>query len=166
VFVCPSANSSVENFGGGTNTAQNRCNWSEPNGHYTDTVSYSYADPFPDATANGSGYKLVAGIDPGLAIAADVNCGITGSTQANGVSDNVLLVSTTSSALQMQWANSNNHAKQGQNILFADGHVEFDNTALVGIARDNIYTSQESTSTLAGSPLNASDSYLMPTDDN
>ncbi len=36
--------------------------------------------------------------------------------------------------------NSWNHAREGQNVLFADGHVSFERTPTVGVDHDNIYT--------------------------
>lgn len=36
--------------------------------------------------------------------------------------------------------NSRNHGGEGQNVLFADGHVSFARTPIVGIDLDNIYT--------------------------
>jgi prepilin-type N-terminal cleavage/methylation domain-containing protein/prepilin-type processing-associated H-X9-DG protein len=36
--------------------------------------------------------------------------------------------------------NSGNHAGEGQNVLFADGHVRFHRTPAVGIDNDNIFT--------------------------
>ena len=37
-------------------------------------------------------------------------------------------------------ANSNNHAKKGQNVLYGDGHVDFVTDVFVGRNQDNIYT--------------------------
>jgi prepilin-type processing-associated H-X9-DG protein len=71
--------------------------------------------------------------------------------------------------------NSNNHAKAGMNILFADGHVEFDANCLQGLNHDNIYTynlpnfqlatTLMPTNTTQG-PLDGNDSFMLPTDDN
>ena len=37
-------------------------------------------------------------------------------------------------------ANSNNHEKKGQNVMYADGRVEWHSTAFAGYNQDNIYT--------------------------
>jgi len=37
--------------------------------------------------------------------------------------------------------NSRNHSNEGQNVVYADGHVTFQKTAYAGIGKDNIYTS-------------------------
>ncbi len=44
-----------------------------------------------------------------------------------------------SSTIQ-RMANSRNHLKKGQNVLYADGHVTFVTTAFAGYNNDNIYT--------------------------
>jgi prepilin-type processing-associated H-X9-DG protein len=73
--------------------------------------------------------------------------------------------------------NSNNHAKAGMNILFADGHVEFDSNCLQGLNHDNIYTYNEpgfipastllpQTAPNVSGPLDGNDSFMLPTDDN
>jgi prepilin-type processing-associated H-X9-DG protein len=73
----------------------------------------------------------------------------------------------------MTLGNSNNHGKQGQNVLFGDGHVEFDNNPFAGTNRDNIYTrggptwdTTQAAQDLVASPYTGNDSVLLPTDDN
>ena len=39
--------------------------------------------------------------------------------------------------------NSNNHNRRGQNVMFGDGHVEFLKTRFIGIAKDDIFTLQD-----------------------
>jgi len=168
VFTCPSSSANAETYGGGTMAALNRCNFSSPmNG----VLSYSYADPFPNTIAGSSGFRMNASMDPAFAVAADIN---PGTTSSNG-GDNVEAVTTSSSSQQARLGNSNNHNKDGQNILFADGHVEFDNNCFQGINHDNIYTCNSPASItlmLVGinvanaSPVDQNDSYLLPTDDN
>ena len=166
VFTCPSTGTSPDTFGGGTNTALNAINFSA----ISTNLSYSYADPYPDLSALGSGYRLVVGIDPTFAVAADINPGTVGA----GGGDNVLAVDTASTGQQIKLGNSNNHGKDGQNVLFADGHVEFDNNPFVGTNRDNIYTRggfafqglTSANQNLVESGYQVGDSVLLPTDDN
>ena len=50
--------------------------------------------------------------------------------------------------------NSSNHggrgAGDGQNVYFADGHVDFESTPIVGVDHDNIYTAMAQTNEGAG----------------
>ena len=103
-----------------------------------------------------------------FALAADINPGTT------GTNDSAVTPETTSSSRETKQGNSNNHDEDGQNVLYADGHVEFVNQPFVGVQRDNIYTARFNTTTvLAGasnvttlySPYDAMDSVLLPTDD-
>jgi len=69
----------------------------------------------------------------------------------------------------MKLGNSNNHDRDGQNVLYGEGHVEFQPTPFVGIQKDNIYTVKTSatvttSSACTGSPFNDADSILLPTD--
>jgi type II secretory pathway pseudopilin PulG len=162
VFVCPSSNVQPDQFGGGSSTALNQINFS----NLQTNLSYSYANPYPDPASLSSGYKMTESVDPGFAIAADINCGTAG----NNGGDNVIAVTTNSSLTGMHLGNSNNHNKDGQNVLFSDGHVDYDNTPFVGVNKDNIYTRGGAafglaSSTLLDSPYATNDSVLLPTDD-
>ena len=164
VFVCPSSNAIADTYGGGTNTALNQVNFS----NIQNNLSYSYACPYPDTTALGSGFKMVAGLEPTFAVAADINPGTSG----NSNNSNVLWPNTASSAQVMMMGNSTNHGQQGQNVLYGDGHVEFQNNPFCGTNRDNIYTrggitwQTTTTQDLVGSPYCANDSVLLPTINN
>jgi len=163
VFTCPSSNAEKDNFGGGTNAAINKSNFSD----LTKNLSYSYQNPYPSSTAIGSGFKLNNSISAEFAVGSDINPG------TSGTDDNVLLPNNTSSAKDMKFANSNNHDGDGQNILFGDGHVEFLQNPFVGVQRDNIFTRRDATNagnsdqtwqnSLKGS-FDANDSVLLPTD--
>jgi prepilin-type processing-associated H-X9-DG protein len=63
----------------------------------------------------------------------------------------------------MRKANSNNHDKDGQNILYGDGHVAWESNPFIGVNRDNIYTTADGK--IAASSVDANDSILLPTDD-
>jgi prepilin-type N-terminal cleavage/methylation domain-containing protein len=164
VFVCPSSNATADTYGGGINSSTNQINFT----NLSQNLSYSFANPYPDNYATGSGYRLNENIDPSFALAADINPGTVG----NGGADNVILVTSSSSGTDMRNGNSNNHGKDGQNVLYADFHVEFQNNPFVGVDRDNIYTRGGASMGLAAdqedlcaSPYAANDSVLLPTDD-
>jgi prepilin-type N-terminal cleavage/methylation domain-containing protein/prepilin-type processing-associated H-X9-DG protein len=163
VFVCPSAGASPDTYGGGANTALNQTNFTNIQAN----LSYSYANDFPDTTASGSGFRMTQGMYPSFAVASDINPGTTG----NSGLDNVLAVSTSSSSQDMRLGNSNNHGKDGQNVLYADGHVEFQTNPFVGVDRDNIFTRGGTLygtgvgQDLVAGPYAANDSVLLPTDD-
>ncbi len=59
--------------------------------------------------------------------------------------------------------NSINHNRRGQNVLFDDGRVEFRKTRIIGIAKDDIYTLQD-TDIYQGCevPSCETDSFLAP----
>jgi prepilin-type N-terminal cleavage/methylation domain-containing protein/prepilin-type processing-associated H-X9-DG protein len=163
VMICPSANQTADQYGGGTNTALNQINFT----NISNNLSYSYANPYPDTGALGSGFKMVQGLDTTFAVASDINPGTTGSSG----NDNVMAPNTSSSGSSMRQGNSNNHGKDGQNVLYGDGHVEFQNSPFCGTSRDNIFTRGgttwgTTTQDLVGSPYTANDSVLLPTDDN
>jgi len=160
VFVCPSSNATQDLYGGGTNAATNQINFTNIQAN----LSYSYAVPYPDNNATAAGYKMVQGIDPGFAVAADINPAT--STVSNC---NVMAPNTASSGQQMAQGNSTNHSQAGQNVLFGDGHVDWDTNPFVGDDRDNIYTRGGPTwgnglsQDIVDSPYTANDSVLLPT---
>ena len=62
----------------------------------------------------------------------------------------------------MKQMNSQNHKKDGQNVLYNDGHVVFCDNPFVGVDRDNVYTRAGSTEPRNGIPSNKNDSLLLP----
>jgi prepilin-type N-terminal cleavage/methylation domain-containing protein/prepilin-type processing-associated H-X9-DG protein len=162
VFTCPSSNSEKDIYEGGTNAPQTRSNFSS-----SKALSYSYQNPYAASSAIGAGWKFNNTLGAEFAIAADIN---PGSIPAG--SDNINYPTSTSSAKDMKQANSNNHDKDGQNILYGDGHVAWESNPFVGTNRDNIYTSAKDST--GGQNVNnnnnygsfdANDSVLLPTDD-
>jgi prepilin-type N-terminal cleavage/methylation domain-containing protein/prepilin-type processing-associated H-X9-DG protein len=169
VFTCPSSSAEKWDFGGGSNTALNWSNFA-PGGKADPTqiktiLAYSYQNPYPDTVAVGGGFKLNTAITAEFAVASDINPGTTGNN------DNVLNVQSTSSTSQMKAGNSNNHDEDGQNVLYGDGHVEFQQNPFCGVARDMIFgrksasTGFSSQGPFTVSPFNADDSLLVPVDD-
>jgi prepilin-type N-terminal cleavage/methylation domain-containing protein/prepilin-type processing-associated H-X9-DG protein len=177
VFTCPSSNAEKMTYNGGSNTALNFCNFaysysqqnqagSGGNGVLVNVLSYSYQNPYPDQTAVAAGFKLNNSISAEFAVASDMNPGTTGNN------DNVLNVNSTDSTSNMKRANSNNHDEDGQNVLYGDGHVEFQQNPFCGVARDNIFYRKGADTgfTTPGSgafasPRTSDDSVLLPPDE-
>ena len=169
VFVCPSSNAEKWDFTGGANTAQNFVNWIS----VQKNLSYSYENPYPGGTAIANGWKLNTSLPADYAVASDIN---PGSTIPNGTL-NPTSVDTTSPASQLRLGNSANHEQDGQNVLYGDGHVEFQNNPFCGTQRDNIFTGRALTaltnpfvkggavSGASASPLDPSDTIVLPYDD-
>jgi prepilin-type N-terminal cleavage/methylation domain-containing protein/prepilin-type processing-associated H-X9-DG protein len=160
-FICPSTSDEtdpVDDASGRSVLVDLRGNFRGP-----DSLSYSYASPFSTAP----GYRLNDTQRSGFAVMADKNSG------------NAARVPFDAQPLQFAPANSANHAQAGQNVLYADGHVDFQPTPYCGMERDNIFTAlaakplekgQESPPKFANgvvardvSPAWESDSYLVPT---
>lgn len=170
VFTCPSSNAEKDNYGGSTNSALNRVSFTNvTSASGASNLSYSVAEPYPTTTAVGAGYKWNNSLSPEFALMADMNPGTAPAGQ-----DNVAQTfDDTTPQATLKQGNSNNHNKDGQNVLFGDGHVDFVTTPRAGIQKDNIYAAY----TTAGSPptgaafstsnhaLNGNDSYLLPADE-
>jgi type II secretory pathway pseudopilin PulG len=159
-FVCPSTDATPAKWEG-AKSAQDFSNFkSEEN------LTYSYANAYPDAKAINAGYKLNATASAEFAIAADMNPGTFGesdATTAKGPKD------ATAPQADMRKANSMNHRGDGQNVLYGDGHCEFQQNPFCGVKRDNIYTvsgsedgSKTTSDKIAASPAWAGDSVLLP----
>jgi prepilin-type N-terminal cleavage/methylation domain-containing protein/prepilin-type processing-associated H-X9-DG protein len=171
VFICPSSNAEAWDYGGGSNTAQNWVNWS----NVTKNLSYSYENPFASTTALSNGWQL-KNPDATYAVVGDMNPGtsVPNATISGGVTG----VQTSSPNSQMRMGNSPNHDQDGQNVLFGDGHAEWENNPFCGTGHDNIFTGRNGiASTSAGpfvsggsctskssqsSPYDGQDSVLLP----
>jgi hypothetical protein len=150
-------------------------------------LSYGYQLPFgPKAKPNEN-------LDPRMAVLADkgpfFQAGATPATGAWDPADALvdtnqagvpinINVSTAADALKAdneKWRpyNSRNHASEGENVLYQDGHAEFMKKPIVGVNYDNIYTQQGNDYTLLNSllgntpagqegPLTQTDSIIVP----
>ena len=183
VFTCPSSNA---NRGFQTTLVANSSNFGGWN--VTDTavgetsglpdVSYSYNAAFPTTGAIAQGYKWNNTLSSDFAMAADVNPGVN--TTATGQTGSPASMNSTDAAASQASGNSPNHKFQGQNVLYGDGHVEFQQSQWCGSyrgvvsgasARDAIFTNGTqstaggsfTTTALAGGHY---DSVLLPTSQN
>jgi prepilin-type N-terminal cleavage/methylation domain-containing protein/prepilin-type processing-associated H-X9-DG protein len=175
VFVCPSSNAEPDSYQAGTpkGNVQSQANFTGAAAKIGRNCSYSIQYMYPQAAAVNDGFRWTNTLKADFAIAGDINPGKSGTTS------DPTSVRTTSSAKDQQKGNSPNHQRQGQNVLFGDGHVDFGQTAFVGFNQDNIYGRSAGTATTtptvtykpeaSGSlnqpPLFRDDSVLLPVDD-
>jgi prepilin-type processing-associated H-X9-DG protein len=154
VFTCPNSSAEKDTYGDPhSGVPSQRSNFTD----VKKNLSYSYQNPYPGTRAIGAGFKLNNAIGAEFAVAADMNPGTAGK------GDNVLTPTTSSSRQDIKQANSRNHDRDGQNILYGDGHVAWESNPFVGVNRDNIYTTSDGQ--INASPVDANDSILLPTDD-
>jgi prepilin-type N-terminal cleavage/methylation domain-containing protein len=178
-FICPSDDQAYpDNFGG--LTAMDRSNFSSPY-----NLSYSVSLPFPwdQTTAATLNYHWGTTCNPQFALMADLNPGesLNGTNGINcvvtvsGVHGGTGPQTPGDPARLQKAANSNNHYKAGQNVLYGDGHCEWHTTAFAGYQQDNIYTAQGSLTSTTGTsnfwtsasqiivpPLSGNDSQMEP----
>jgi prepilin-type processing-associated H-X9-DG protein len=156
IFVCPTAEANQQAQDGATldfPTVEKNVNWPD-----LTHLSYSFCNPYPSEAALAAGFKLNVEAPAEFALVSDLNPGV----------DELLKTTATSDADALKKVNSPNHEQAGQNVLYADGHVEFQQTPFCGILRDNIFTYGKSGETsggdgIVGSPSSDTDSILLPT---
>ncbi len=166
-FTCPSTDAE-KGFNDGTDPAVS-ANWQEIPRH----LSYSYSVPFPSQAAREGGRKFNYTLNSDFAVASDMNPGVTGGNPQDDIT-----VAQNSPRSVMVNSNSNNHGGDGQNVLYADTHVDWSSTPYVGIQRpfagmpkDHIWTagSQADANTKASLtqkvPQDQYDVVMLPTDD-
>jgi prepilin-type processing-associated H-X9-DG protein len=93
--------------------------------------SYSYHMPF-------SRYSLTTSSEPGMAVTADRNPWTD--SPAAIAKQFPGLYNPDGGRESVKYGNAITHEEEGQNVLFVDGHVGFENKAFCGINNDNIYT--------------------------
>ena len=180
IFVCPSSNGTA---GFQSNSPKDWSNF-EDNPMWGQHTTYSMNCPFPGSTAVTAGWRWAGTIasPSDFAVVADMNPGDTGGYNPL---NQVTVVTHSSGSKDMAKGNTNNHKNAGQNVLYADGHVQWQTTPFCGVPvvystgtityNDNIYTVRKSNGD-AGDPeggqisatmypCDATDSYLLPTDD-
>jgi prepilin-type processing-associated H-X9-DG protein len=156
-FVCPATGQAFFKFGGGNGNALNFTNWPGTEA-IRESLSYSFANPYGSKAAMAKGFKFANALSPAFAIAADMNPGGEGLTRLTAASP----------AAELRKGNSPNHRADGQNVLYADGHVDYAQSPFVGSQRDNVYTygasgADKGGDGVVGAPVGPDDSVLLPT---
>ncbi len=148
VFICP-YNDDTE-FAIDTKATRDRSNFTD----YRRNLAYSFANPYPPAGTTG--YFFKSNMSAGFALAADLNPGVK-----LPASDVTAPVANSPSAT-MKKALSRNHERDGQNVLYADGHVSWEKTPFCGVNNDNIFTNRAGA--IEAAPQDRDDSVLLPVD--
>lgn len=121
---------------------------------WTKNLAYSFANPYPSKAVADAGYRLTSHLRSDFPVASDLNPGVTNWA-------NVTAAKAGASSAVIEDANSRNHEQDGENVLYADGHVSFEESCLCGIGQDNIYTNQANQFDNV-SPLSSTDAILLP----
>ncbi|HEX2972935.1 MAG TPA: prepilin-type N-terminal cleavage/methylation domain-containing protein [Tepidisphaeraceae bacterium] len=161
VFVCPSSNQTKDDLGGKQSSERSNFKQGGTGGLPSETLSYSFANPYPNTNAVSLGYKFTSGVVADFAIAADRN-------ECNDRDKAVDPDKANSS--QIKDMNSKNHESEGQSVMYNDGHVEWCSSPFVGANRNHIYMADTrgtgGTSAPTGNknlqPIEALDTVLVP----
>lgn len=116
-------------------------------------LSYSIQNPYPTVNATQAGWRWGTSMPAGTVLAADI---APNDAESASVINGGLIVTPDSAKSDIKLLNSPNHrtilgGKNGQNVLYIDGRVEFSETSFVGPSRvhatnvvyaDCIYTIQ------------------------
>ena len=186
VFNCPSSSATPEPFAtlGGTTPPGPAAydSWGpEAGGNAASYLSYSMEVPFPSTQALQSGWKWSVTLPADYALAADMNPGANPQGGLNGQGTNPADASVVpgASPAAMAKGNSNNHQNEGQEVLYADGHVDWVTSPFAGQLcgqnnntwQDNIYTAGPAGAAgvgantggkVIGQPVAANDNILLP----
>ena len=170
-FICPSGNAERAYVG------EDVQNWSNFPKDLRNYLGYSYNHPYPYNPAKDAGWRLNNRCGAEWPLASDINPG-TGKAANGGPDTDARAIEYTASSKEMARGNSNNHTNEGQNVVYCDGHVEWQTTPFCGqpqrdkVWRDNIFCDQNGTDATTGKggqfndPQKGNDHVLLPLDEN
>ncbi len=141
-FICPGSAGQPDRFEG--KEPRQRSNFTDVQLN----LSYAMQNPYVDDSVVGFEWRLSLGND--LVLVAD-----------RGPDSRLLKDLAPDSALErLRMANSANHERYGQNVLYSDGRVEFHSTPFAGTNQDHIYLSKSGRQ--LDSPADAQDALMLP----
>lgn len=155
VFVCPSSAAERMSLAAGKNIQF--YNNFDSQTH----LSYSLSNPYASKEAAERGVKWDEMMNADFALMADMNPG----------GEAVTGVKFSDSGARQREANSRNHRRDGQNVMYADAHVDWSASVFAGAQQDNIFTfrkeagsnaAQGENGGIAGSPVDDMDSVMLP----
>jgi type II secretory pathway pseudopilin PulG len=149
MFICPNTLAEADRFAG--RGLRQRSNFTD----LRRNLSYAVQNPYANDSAIASGFQWTVSLPDSFAVVADKG--------PRPVSDDILSIIPFSPSDRLRLANSPNHERTGQNVLYADGRVEFQDTPFAGVDRDNIYRTRDRE--ILNSPRDGTDSILLPADD-
>jgi prepilin-type processing-associated H-X9-DG protein len=123
-FVCPSTAAEPLKFADGKRPQDFSNFRSQAN------LSYSVQNPYATKEAISAGFGWNDSISADFVVAGDMNPG----------GEALLKLKATDAPEELRRGNSPNHGFDGQNLAYADGHVEWQSTPFAGVQQDNIYT--------------------------
>jgi type II secretory pathway pseudopilin PulG len=151
LFICPATNGIPDDFGGGLVSSHS---------NFTDislNLRYSMQNPYASKTALDLGFTWTTSLPSDFIIMADLNPAEPSLYERIPGMKEVLPYNV------YDVCNSANHDRVGQNVLYADGRIEFQTTPNCGIGGDHIYLSKSNR--LMEGPQDGADSILLPTMD-
>ncbi len=148
VFLCPSSISGLQSAEFNTDPATGlalptdpilRANFVQIGGIGAANLAYSIQNPYPNFATQQAGFVWNSSMNASQPIASDSspNDADAQHIRLNQDKSGVAIVpafSPTSPDVYQRMLNSMNHNKAGQNVLYADGHVDFAKTTFVGPA--------------------------------
>lgn len=165
VLVCPATNKQAMSFGDERPAPAHPLAASKTdlsNFPSMDYVSYSIENMIPSAPALSGGWKWNAAISAEYVLLGDLNPGGRA----------VTTVKPNSAPNELAAANSPDHNRTGQNVLFGDLHVDFATTPFCGAkmddgTQDNIYCRRAGApgDPIVGPPMDRFDTVLLPAAD-
>ncbi len=151
-MICPSTDDVADDFEG-YKPIERAMFTRRYNSDLPRNVSYTYHCPYPDQTASALGVKMRLGLyGSDFAIASDYSlqrCNADQPLGAHNIAD------------PGKKGNSKNHNKEGQNVLYGDGHVSWQTTNRCGVNGDNIFMSKRNEACNTQSPADLTDSVLQ-----